>query len=501
MNIQTNFDEPFSVSASAGFTGKDQTDFCDGVNFFNTPIVFNASATISHTTPLDADPFSDQQRITGLLDSQQLHALYGGRSLPLTYEAHPADAHITAGTMQGLSFMQGKASETGAWQCAWLTSQQNIAGSTWIRSNATTGGQRRVMARSGVYALNILPLATCTDKADTHPPIAVGLNAFFTGHAAGDNLPPLRWPWQPQIYPQPHHSNWNQPRAIVCCEAYGHRIPSILVYVGHGGSFIDRDVTPNVIRYNCIPCVRYKSPIADVSAITTFYFSSALNSETYINSQNLPPTYIQTCDGQLVAVPGTPLDHRFCSVGMLSISREGTQASACIRDIVHYPNIKPATAYASANINPANPIHPIETKLKGDATHTIVSPRYDGSRLEDKISIAYSAAAPEEYPYECTETNLVGGVMTERRYGNYGKTLAIAAAAQDAVITCPAGWIIDVDDWSADWCRAEGKALHFQPNASGKERAASVWIYAPNNNNNNSDGTNLIYEYIICQKA
>ena len=472
-----------------------------GVQTFNAAAILNGGGIVSTSTPLTADPLTDQQRITGLLDGQQLQALYGGRPLPVTYETHATDATRDLTKWQGMAYMQARASQAGAWQCAWLTSQQPIAGSMYIRANATTGGQRRVMARPGVYALSTLPLATCMDAADTHPPIAVGLNVFFTGHSAGDNLPPLRWPWQPQIFPQPHHANWNQPKAIVCCEAYGHRIPSILVYVGYGGSVTDKDVTPSAIRYNCIPCVRYKSPIADVSTITTIYFSAASNSESYYGSTNLAPTYIQTSDGQLVAVPGTPLDHRNGSVGILAISKAGTQASACIRDIVHYPNILPASRYATASVAMGNPVHPIETRLKTTATHTLTVPKYGGLKMQDKISISYNQAAPEEYPYEYTGGNIVGGTIQEAPYGNYGKTLTISAAAQDMQITCPAGWIIDVDDWAADWCAAEGNTLRIQPNPTAAARYASVWIYAPNNTNNGTDATHLIYEYIIRQQA
>lgn len=469
-----------------------------GIQTFNAPVVFNGGGIVSTGSSFASDPFSDTQRITGLLDSQYLQAMYGGRSLPLAFETHATDAHYDGSRVQGMSTMQGKPSTIGAWQCAWLTSQTVIQGSIFIRANTPTGSTRRVISRTGRYAVNILPLVTATDRADTHPPVVVGLNAFFTGHSTNDNLPPLRWPWQPQIYPQPHHANWNQPKAIVCCEAYGHRIPSIVVYVGYGGSITDKDVTPNVIKYNCIPCVRYKSPIVDVSTITTYYVTSDDNSNSYSNAKN--PTYIQTSDGLLVAVPGTPLDTRHCSLGMLAISKASTQATACIRDIVQYPNIKPATAYETSNVQFQDPIHPIEKWLASAATHKLTVPAAN-KKLMDKISIAYTAAAPEEYPYEYTGANIVSGTIQGQPYGNYGKTITISAAAQDITITCPSGWIIDVDDWAADWCEADGNTLHLLPNATDKTRYTSIWIYAPDNNNNNSDGTNLIYEYIINQTS
>lgn len=484
--------DDYVASTQADLSRKSQANIWSGVNTFNAPAVFNASVSVSTATPLGADPFTDTQRLTGLLDGQQLQALYGGRPLPLTYETHATDAYYDGSKRAGYAFMFGRASAVGAWRSAWLTSQQVISGNMWVNVPTSTGGTRRQTARTGTYAVNILPASSNTDNITSPPPVVVGLNTFFTGHAAGDSLPPTKRPWDPHIIQQPHHANWNQPKAVVCCEAHGHKIATLHIYVGYGGSVIDKDVTPASIRYNCIPCIRYKSPIANVSTITTIYITADSNGQGYHNGTTR--TYIQTSDGQLVSVIGTPLDQRYNSVGVLALSKAGTQAAACIRDIVHYPNIRPASYYANS-VQYYNPVHPIETWLESNTTHKIQRP---AKPLKEKISIAYAAAAPEEYPCDILSANINGGVMDAQTQGNYSSQLHISKAAQDMQITCPAGWVIDVDIWSEDWCVAEGNTLHIMQNDTGVERYVSVWIYAPNNTNT-TDGTNVVWEYGINQ--
>ena len=293
--------------------------------------------------------------------------------------------------------------------------------------------------------------------------------------------------------PPPHHANWNQSKAIVCCEAYGHRIATLHIYVGHGSSVMNKDVSPSVVQYNCIPCIRYKSPIADVSTITSFYFSVDSNGQW--GNNGTIRSYIQTCDGQLVSVIGTPLDQRYSSIGVVARCKAGLQASACIRDIVHYPNIQPATRYEAGNVPYYNPVHPVEPWLENKTTHKIQRP---AKPLKDKISIDYTPYSPAEYPYDIYSANISGGVMDTEPYGYYGSMLYIAKEAQDMTITCPEGWIIDVDIWSEDWCVAEGNVLHILPNDTGAERYVSVWVYAPNNTNT-TDGTNVVWEYGINQ--
>lgn len=470
--------DDYVASTQADLSRKSQSNIWSGVNTFNSPVAFNAGVSVSPLNAFSMDPFTDKQRMAGLLDACFVQSAYGAQPIPMTvWWCHASDTIATNGLARLAPVgVAGKASAFGAWHTAYVVSGNMLPGHIIM----STGKFIRSSIKNGVYAIypriNAVPSETTSEGRRA---IHAGLCTFFAFYDTNYSYPVVRRPWDIPHYQAPHHSNWSQPEGIDICEAYGHRIATLAVYVGYSGEYIRADGS----KYYTIPAIRYKSPITDVSKITAYYAAADGNSQNW-NGTGIR-TYIQTADGQLVSVLGTVVNGRQNPLGVSSRGEIGASSMASIRNISLYPNIRP-TSYYNARINYYEAVHPIEPYLEAHTTYSITRPT---KPLSEKISIAYIATKPAEYPFD---------FWTGDRYGYYGESLFIGKQAQDMVITCPDGWIIDVDIWSEDWCVAEGNTLHIMQNDTGVERYVSVWIYAPNNTNT-TDGTNVVWEYGINQ--
>lgn len=470
--------DDYVASAQEDIARKSQANIWSGVNTFNAPVTFNAGVSVSPLNAFSLDPFTDKQRMAGLLDACFVQSAYGAQPIPMTvWWCHASDTIATSGLSRLAPVgVAGKASAFGAWRTAYVVSSNMLPGHIIM----STGKFIRSSIKNGVYAIypriNAVPSET---TAEGRRAIHAGLCTFFAFYDTNYSYPVVRRPWDIAHYGEPHHQNWSQPEGIDICEAYGHRIATLAVYVGYSNEYKRADGS----KYYTIPAIRYKSPITDVSKITAYYAAADGNSQNW-NSAGVR-TYIQTADGQLVSVLGTVVNGRQNPLGVSSRGEIGESSMASIRNIALYPNIRP-TSYYNARINYYEAVHPIEPYLEAHTTYSITRPT---KPLNEKISIAYIATKPAEYPFD---------FWTGDRYGYYGESLFIDKQAQDMVITCPEGWIIDVDIWSEDWCVAEGNTLHILQNDTGAERYVSVWIYAPNNTNT-TDGTNVVWEYGINQ--
>ncbi len=470
--------DDYVASVQSDLSRKSQPNIWSGVNTFNAPVVFNAGASMASMNVFAADAFADKQNVVGMLDAWSMQSAYGAQNIPMpTWWCHSSDTIAVNGLARRAPVgVVGKPSKLGAWNTAYVVSENSLNGHIRVAASNTMQGN----VKSGVYAIYPRINAVSADTtSEGRRAIHAGLCTFFAWYDINYSYPVVRRPWDIPHYQDPHHQNWSQPGGVDICEAYGHRIATLAVYVGYGGVAKRSDGT----NYYAMPAIRYKSPISDVSTITAYYAAADHNSQNWQNTS--VRTYIQTGDGQLVSVLGTVVNGRQNPLGVSSRGRIGESSMAAVRNISLYPNIRP-TSYYNNRINYGDTVHPIETYLEANTTYRIVRPT---KPLSERISITYIATKPAEYPFD---------FWTEARYGYYGESLFIGSQAQDMTISCPDGWVIDVDIWSEDWCVAEGNVLHILSYDTGAERFVSVWVYAAHNTNT-TDGTNVVWEYGIHQ--